>query len=109
MTENQKLTKLKTQLNIGASDTSFDSKLLDYLDSSKNEILSWMYTNYSEIPEEVTDVPIKYEIVQIQAVVIALNLEGGENETEHVENGISRYFKYSSMVDYIHDHVFQLV
>lgn len=108
MTENQKLTKLKLQLNIEASDTQYDSKLLEYLDMARREIINWMYINYEDVPEEA-EMPNKYEVVQIQSVVVAFNLEGGENETTHIENGIHRYFHYSSMVDYVHSHVYQLI
>ena len=55
------------------------------------------------------EVPLKYGIVHVDAVVAGYNLQGGENEFKHVENGITREFNYASMVDYIHAHVKQLV
>ncbi len=107
MNDTAKLAKIKLQLNISSAD--MDAKLNDYLDSAKQEILSWMYINYPEVPEDVIDVPAKYEITQIQAVVAGFGLEGGENEISHNENGISRTFKYSNMVDFVRAHVFHIV
>lgn len=106
MTTAEKLTKIKIQLDIG--DTSIDTKLMDYLDSAEREILSWMYINRADVPDDAV-MPKKYEIVQIQAVIEGFNHEGGEGEILHNENGINRTFAYAGMVDYIHAHVYHLV
>lgn len=106
MNSETKLEKIKLQLNITGID--MDAKLNDYLDSAKREILSWMYINYPEIPENA-EVPAKYEITQIQAVVAGFNLEGGENEIIHNENGINISFEYTNMVKFIRTFVHHLV
>jgi hypothetical protein len=74
-----------------------------FLSFAKNEILAWLYSG--KTPDGVTDVPTQYETVQIMAVVAGYGLSGAENQTAHSENGISRTFKYSDMVDYIRSHV----
>lgn len=102
MTDNEKLTMLKAFLQI--TDDSQDMLLSTYLTFAKNEILSWLYQG--NIPAEITDVPRQYENVQIMACVAGFNLIGAENESSHSENGITRQFKYSDMVDYIRSHVF---
>lgn len=106
MTNAEKLAKIKLQIGIG--DTSLDAKLMDYLDSAEREILSWMYINRADVPEDAI-MPKKYEIVQCQAVIEGFNHEGGEGELSHNENGINRTFVYAGMVDYIHAHVYHLV
>jgi len=101
MTQEEKLSKLKTLLGITSEEQ--DSLLTVYLDLSKGEILSWMYSGAP--PDGVSDVPAQYETTQIMAVVAGYGLSGAENQTAHSENGISRTFKYSDMVDYIRSHV----
>ena len=103
-----KLKRLKTLLGIEASDTSRDEQLTAYLDTAREEIINWRYVNYADVPPDA-EVPLKYGIVHVDAVVAGYNLQGGENEFKHVENGITREFNYASMVDYIHAHVKQLV
>lgn len=100
------LEKLKSILNISGDEV--DGKLLDYLKLSEQEILNWMYINRGDVPEGA-EMPKKYEVTQIYAVVAAISGEGGENEVKHSENGISRTFMYSDMVEYIRAHVYQLV
>ena len=104
MTCSEKLSTLKTLLGIEASDTAQNEVLSAYLSMSQAEILNWMYIKFPEVPED-TEMPDKYEITQIHAVVAGYNLRGGENELKHTENGITREFNYSDMVDYIHGHV----
>lgn len=103
-----KLSNLKTLLGIELSDTTQDEQLNVYLSMANDEIINWMYVNYSDTPEDA-EVPDKYSVVQVNAVVAGFNLRGGENEYRHVENGITREFHYSDMVDYIRAHVFQKV
>ena len=108
MTDAEKLAMLKSLLGVGASDNSQDALFNAYLDIAEQEIINWMYINFADIPAEVT-MPEKYEITQVNAVVAGYNIQGGENEYKHVENGITREFHYSDMVDYIRAHVFQKV
>jgi hypothetical protein len=94
--------------------------------SEANE--SWKYSNadislddygigYDALPVDAETISIKYdenylaetETVQIMACVAGYNLTGAENEQSNSENGISRTFKYSDMVDYIRSHILQFV
>ena len=101
MTQSEKLTKLKTLLNITGPEQ--DSVLTVYLDLAKAEILSWMYSGAP--PDGVVDVPVQCETTQIMAVVAGYGLQGAENQTAHSENGISRTFKHEDMISYIRSHV----
>ena len=67
-----KLNKLKLLLGIEASDTSQDDLLNTYLNLSEEEILNWMYVKFPSVPED-TEMPDKYEIVQIQSVIAGYN------------------------------------
>lgn len=109
MTNAEKLADIKVMLEIAESDTTLDGELSAYLNMAKAEILNWMYINKPEKREVVTDVPTRYEIVQINAVVSGYNHKGADGETVHNENGINRTFKYADMVAYIRTHVFQVV
>jgi len=103
-----KIKNLKTLLGIPLSDSSQDEQLNVYLSMAKEEILNWMYINFADVPQDA-EVPDKYAVVHVNAVVAGFNLQGGENEFKHVENGITREFHYSDMVDYIRAHVYQKV
>ncbi len=101
-----KLSMLKTLLNIDAADTSQDDKLSVYLELSHDEIINWMYINYADKPADA-EMPEKYDVTQVQAVVAGFNLQGGENELKHVENGITREFSYPDMQAFIRARVYQ--
>lgn len=101
MTTDEKLSKLKVLLDITGAEQ--DELLTVYLSLARDEILGWLYSG--KTPENVKDVPAQYEPTQIMAVIAGYGLSGAENQTAHSENGISRTFKYSDMVDYIRSHV----
>lgn len=108
MTDNEKITMIKSLLSDGGSLPS-DDKLLAYLVLAKNEILNWTYSQVGGVPTTVTDVPAKYEVTQIYAVVAGYTHAGSEGETQHNENGINRYFSSADMLDYIHRNVLPIV
>lgn len=101
MTTAVKLAQLKVLLN--TTDVAQDAALVVYLSLARTEILSWLYSG--KIPDGVDDVPARYEPTQIMAVVAGYGLMGAENQTSHAENGISRSFKYSDMLQYIKGNV----
>ena len=68
-----------------------------------------MYHLIGGVPSDVTTVPERYDGTQIYAVVAGYTHAGAEGQTAHSENGISRTFKYSDMVDYIHNNVTAIV
>lgn len=104
-----KLSLVKTILGISASDTSQDEELSAYLDMAGEEILNWMYTNKPTKRATVNEVPRKYNMTQIHAVVNGFSQKGAEGEEVHNENGINRTFKYDDMISYIRAKVFQVI
>lgn len=104
-----KLTLVKTILGISASDTTLDAELSAYLDMAGEEILNWWLINKPERRKTTHEVPPRYTMVQVHAVVNGYSHKGAEGETVHNENGINRTFKYDDMIAYIRSHVFQLV
>ena len=109
MTTDSKLALVKSMLDIATEDTTIDGALSAYLDMAKEEILNWMYINHPSQRETVTEVPTRYEIVQVHAVVSGYSHKGAEGEKVHNENGINRTFVFADMVAYIRAHVFQLI
>lgn len=108
MTDAQKLITLQTLLEDGG-DVPSEEKLNTYLSISANEILAWMYHLVGGVPSGVTDVPEKYDGIQVYAVVAGYTQAGAEGEQTHIENGVHRQFRYSDMLDYIHNHVLPIV
>ena len=101
MTDIQKLVQLKALLQI--TDTTQDATLAVYLSLAKSEILSWLYSG--KTPNDVTDVPARYEPTQVMACVAGFGLQGLENQTASTENAITRQFKYSNMLEFIRANV----
>ena len=108
MTDAEKLATVKVLLEDGGEMPS-DEKLNTYLSIAKSEILSWQYHLIGGVPDDVTDIPAKYENTQIYAVVAGYTHAGSEGESRHVENSVTRDFKYSDMLDYIHNNVLPFV
>ena len=104
MTNAQKLMTLKTLLDDGGV-VPADEKLESYLDLSAKEILNWRYHLIGGVPSGVSEVPEKYEVTQIYAVLAGYTHAGAEGQTAHGENGISRTFAYTDMIDYIRQNV----
>ena len=108
MTDAQKLLTVKTLLEDGGDGPS-DEKLNTYIAVAGNEILAWMYHLVGGVPSNVTAVPSKYEGVQVYAVVAGYTQAGAEGEQTHIENSVHRHFRYSDMLDYIHNNVLPVV
>lgn len=102
MTAAEKLNMVKTILRIDETDTEEDALIQTYLDAAAREIIAWRYSNAANVPEIV---PAEYEITQVQAVVNGYTQGGIEGQTAATENGITRRFEYSDMVEYIRAHV----
>ena len=101
MTLNEKLTLLLSLMENDPVKPSQDV-LTAYLAMAKQEILAWRYSYGETMPDEV---PAEYEITQIYAVLAGFTTSGVEGETSHTENGITRAFRYDSMLAYIHANV----
>ena len=102
MTNEQKLTTIKTIL-ADSGEVPSDETLSAYITLAANEILSWLYWDIGGVPEDVTDVPAKYDGVHIFAVIAGYTHAGAEGQKTHNENGVSRTFNYDDMVAYIRD------
>lgn len=108
MTDAEKLTRVKLLLEDGGEVPS-DEKLTEYITIAGNEILYWMYHMVGGVPLDVTAVPVKYENIQVYAVIAGYTQAGAEGESAHHENSVIRHFRYSDMLDYIHNNVLAYV
>ena len=88
MTNNEKIALVSSMS--GESDEELVSA---YLYMAGQKILSLAYP----FDHTVTEVPAQYEHVQIDAAVYLLNKRGGEGETAHSENGISRTYENADL------------
>lgn len=109
MTDAEKLVIIKTILDDGSGYLPSDDTLTTYLTLAKGEILVWMYHLVGGVPEDVTDVPVRYDQVQIYSVVAGWTHAGAEGQTVSIENGVHRHFTYNDMLDYIHNNVLPFV
>ena len=104
MTKMEKLEMLRALMDDGSA-LPPDETLLAYICLSGKEILQWRYHLVGGVPDTVTEVPARYEVTQIYAVLAGYTHAGAEGQTQHSENGISRTFKQTDMVDYIRQNV----
>lgn len=109
MTDAQKLDIIKTLIDDGTGYMPSDEMLNTYIAVAGNEILSWMYHLVGGIPADVTAVPERYEGTQIYSVVVGFTQSGAEGQAMSIENGVHRNFRYSDMLDYIHNKVLPIV
>jgi len=105
MTDAEKLSTLKILLEDGSGYMPTDETLNTYISLSGKEILAWMYHLIGGVPEDVTDVPAKYETIQIYAVMAGWTHAGAEGQSVSIENGVHRHFDYTDMLGYIHNNV----
>ena len=87
MTEAEKIVLVQTMC--GETD---DDVISAYLYMAGQKILSIAYPY-----QTVTEVPTKYEHVQIDAAVYMLNKRGAEFQLSHSENGISRTYEAADL------------
>lgn len=109
MTDAEKLATLKVLLEDGSGYMPTDETLTEYITLARKEILAWMYHLVGGVPDTVTEVPAKYETIQIYSVIAGWTHAGAEGELHHHENGVIRVFKYEDMLDYIHNHILPYV
>lgn len=109
MTDAEKLTTLKVLLEDGSGYMPTDETLNTYLTLSKNEILSWMYHLIGGVPTDATEVPAKYETIQIYSVIAGWTHAGAEGQIVSIENGVHRHFSTVDMLDYIHNNILPFV
>jgi hypothetical protein len=109
MTDAQKLITVQTLIEDGSGYMPSEETLNTYITIAGNEILEWMYHLVGGVPDDVTAVPSKYEGIQVYAVVVGWTHAGAEGQGLSIENGVHRDFKYSEMLDYIHNNVLPYV
>lgn len=85
MTDVEKLTALRAM--VGGSDT--DEVLSTYLLLAGRKVIARAFP-YND---DVTEVPVKYETVQLEIAAYMLNKRGAEGQTQHSENGITRQYE----------------
>lgn len=64
-----------------------------YFDLAGSKLLSLVYP----YDDSKTALPAKYQHVQVEAAVYLLNKRGGEGQTAHSENGISRSYESADL------------
>ena len=109
MTDAEKLNSIKILLEDGSGYMPTDETLTEYITLAKKEILAWMYHLIGGVPEDVTEVPNKYETIQIYSVIAGWTHAGAEGQIVSIENGVHRHFSYVDMLDYIHNNVLPYV
>lgn len=90
MTKEQKLNKLSSLT--GETDMEL---LSTYLEIAGSKIIAKAYPFRSDISK----VPTKYEMIQVDIAVFLYNKRGAEGETYHSENGINRTYETASVPD----------
>lgn len=85
MTQEEKLTALKAM--VGSSDS--DEVLSTYLNFAGSKILAKAYP----FQNDVSEVPTRYEYLQVEIAAYMLNKRGAEGQTSHTENGVSRSYE----------------
>lgn len=109
MTDAEKLNSIKILLEDGSGYMPTDETLTEYITLAKKEILAWMYHLIGGVPEDVAEVPAKYDTIQIYSVIAGWTHAGAEGQTVSIENGVHRHFSYVDMLDYIHNNVLPFV
>ena len=105
MTDAQKLQTVKVLISDGSGYLPSDETLSTYIETAGKEILQWMYHLIGGVPDDVTEVPARHEGIQIYAVVVGWTQSGAEGQGLSIENGVHRDFRYSDMLDYIHNNI----
>jgi hypothetical protein len=99
MTDEEKLTALRAMVD------DKDEVLSTYLHLAGSKIIAKAYP----YRDDVTEVPAKYDYLQIEIAAYMLNKRGAEGQTSHTENGISRAYENAdipaSMLKAITPHV----
>lgn len=89
MTDETKLTYLKTLIEKKPDDGDTDEILEVYLDISGQKIINKAFP----YDDTVTEVPVKYHALQCEIAAYLLNKRGAEGQVTHSENGIQRQYE----------------
>lgn len=91
MTALEKLSALRLAVSLPESgdESTSDEVLSLYLDMAGQRIIAKAYP----YQDNVTSVPARYEMLQIEIAAYLINKRGAEGQTAHAENGISRQYE----------------
>ena len=93
MTMEQRVDLLKSIVGGDESEVT----LTTYLQIAGQAILNKAYP-YADA-NRPTDVPEKYQMLQVEIGAFMLNKRGAEGETQHIENGIHRNYQHAYIPD----------
>lgn len=94
MSESEKLRTLRLMLDEGCKPED-DDTLLTFLRIAGEKIIQRAYPFRTDI----TTVPSRYSLLQVEIAQYMLNKRGAEGETYHGENGIFRTFSGAEIPD----------
>lgn len=89
-------------------DNDSDETIAAMLDIANDAILDRLYCA-SGRPEGVDTIPRDCMPILVNSVVISYSQIGAEGELSHNEDGVSRDYNYSNMLEYINRHVIPFV
>lgn len=87
MTLAERVATVQAKLN---DELATDAVVTELLEDAQEAIFLRMYP--FGVPEDVTDVPARYQRLQIKLAVRYFNRIGADGETVHLENGIHHHF-----------------
>ena len=87
MTDNEKLITLRAMLDDGVDEE--DHVLSTFLKIAGDKNIARAYP----FDHEETEVPKRYEYLQIEIALYLINKRGAEGEVTHTENGIQRQYE----------------
>ena len=87
MTLAERVATVQAKLN---DELATDAVVTELLEDAQEAIFLRMYP--FGVPENVTDVPARYQRLQIKLAVRYFNRIGADGETVHLENGIHHHF-----------------
>lgn len=86
--------ELKARVSALTGETNEDI-LLTFIQLAADKVIAKAYPFNST----VTEVPERYQGVQLEIAVYMLNKRGAEGETSHNENGVNRSYEAASVPD----------
>lgn len=90
------------------TDSNADDTVATMLDIANDAILDRLYC-VSGRPEGTDTIPRDCMPILVNSVVISFSQVGAEGELSHNEDGVSRTYNYSNMLEYINRHVIPFV
>ena len=106
MAQPEVIAMVKKMLMITDSDA--DDTIATMLDIANDAILDRLYC-VSGRPEGTDTIPRDCMPILVNSVVISFSQVGAEGELSHNEDGASRTYNYSNMLEYINRHVIPFV